>query len=58
MVVLGHFHLVGSDGVLAVGWATTSKFKAKLTASDGAVRDLFGWGVAVKSGHRGGRSTG
>jgi FG-GAP repeat len=29
------------------GWATTSTFKAKLTASDSAVKDLFGWGVAI-----------
>ncbi|HSF16332.1 MAG TPA: PKD domain-containing protein [Vicinamibacteria bacterium] len=29
------------------GWATTSSFDAKLTASDGLANDLFGWSVAV-----------
>ena len=29
------------------GWATTSTFRAKLTPSDGAAGDLFGYGVAI-----------
>jgi hypothetical protein len=29
------------------GWTTTSTFTAKLTASDGATFDLFGWSVAI-----------
>ncbi|MDD5559066.1 choice-of-anchor tandem repeat GloVer-containing protein [Candidatus Methylomirabilis sp.] len=29
------------------GWATTSTFTAKLTASDGAAGDEFGWSVAI-----------
>ena len=31
----------------ADGWTTTSSFAAKLTASDGAAEDAFGWVVAV-----------
>ena len=31
----------------ADGWTTTSSFAAKLTASDGAAEDHFGWVVAV-----------
>ena len=31
----------------AGGWVTSSVFDAKLTASDGAANDLFGWSVAV-----------
>jgi hypothetical protein len=31
----------------ATGWATTSTFNAKLTASDGAAGDLFGFDVAI-----------
>ena len=31
----------------ADGWTTTSTFAAKLTASDGAAEDYFGWVVAV-----------
>ena len=34
----------------ASGWATTSKFKAKLIASDGAAGDSFGW-VAISGGN-------
>jgi uncharacterized repeat protein (TIGR01451 family) len=31
----------------AGGWATTSTYTAKLTASDGAADDFFGWSVAL-----------
>jgi len=31
----------------AGGWSTTSSYTAKLTASDGAAGDLFGWSVAI-----------
>jgi FG-GAP repeat protein len=31
----------------ACGWATTSKFHAELTASDGQIGDAFGWSAAI-----------
>ena len=52
-VVVGATGVNGSQGAAYVfvkpvsGWATTSTFTAKLTASDGAANDKFGYSVSI-----------